>query len=108
MKNSEKILDKYNNLREEIIREIVINVLEHQRLEMSVEFDEPIFIGEGIDEQDNPPVIEEANEVEVIIYHQGNSTDRIKFEHLPTSKLIEVLKGVEESLEKVKEFVTKS
>ena len=101
MKQSEKLAEKYQELRNSIVAEIKLLVKKHIfDLETSVEFQKPIFYGSGFDEQDNPPEIEEVTDSGlVIVYYQGNESDRFPIEQLDTEKLLEVLEGLEESLE---------
>jgi len=105
MKQSEKLTEKYQELRNRIVAEIMLLVKKHLfDLEMAIEFPNPIFYGSGFDEQDNPPEIEEVTDSGlVIVYHQGNDIDRFPLEQLETSKLIEVLEGLELSFEELQE-----
>ena len=106
MKQSEILNEKYQNLRVRIVSEIMLLVKKHLfDLEMAIEFPNPILYGSGVDEQDNPPEIEEITESgEVVVFYQGSETNRFPLEQLDTEKLIEVLEGLELSFEDAKEF----
>lgn len=103
MKQSEKLTEKNQELRNRIVAEIMLLVKKHIfDLEVAVEFQKPIFYGTGIDEQDNAPEIDEVTDSGlVIIYHQGSETDRFPLEQLDTEKLLEVLEGLEDSFEEL-------
>jgi hypothetical protein len=101
MKQSEKLNEKYQDLRNRIVAEIMLLVKKHIfDHEVAVEFQKPIFYGTGVDEQDNPPEIEEVTDSGlVIVYYQGSESDRFPLEQLDTEKLLEVLEGLELSFE---------
>jgi hypothetical protein len=104
MKQSENLNQKYQDLRNRIVAEIMLLVKKHIfDHEVAVEFQKPIFYGTGHDEQDNAPEIEEVTDSGlVIIYYQGSETERFPLEQLDTEKLIEVLEGLELSFEELK------
>lgn len=96
---SQSIETSYKQLRAELLGEILNVVKQHEEAEIAVEFDDPIHYGMGMDEQDNPPEIEDVTSSgDVIVFYQGEECNRIKLEHLETEKLIEILKGMEKSL----------
>ena len=101
MKQSENLNQKYQDLRNRIVAEIMLLVKKHIfDHEVAVEFQKPIFYGTGHDEQDNAPEIEEVTDSGlVIIYHHGDETERFPLEQLSTDKLLEVLEGLELSFE---------
>lgn len=100
--------ERHQELRISILKEISNLVQAHKAIEMAVEFSEPIFYGQGIDEQDNAPEIEEITDSGLaIIFHQGNEIERVNLEHLGTDKLIEIVGGLEESLMDAKKFSSK-
>ena len=101
MKQSEKLTNKYQELRNRIVAEIMLLVKQHvDDHEVLAELPDPIFYASGIDEQDNPHEINEVTEKgEVVIYYQGDETERFPMEQLSTEKLIEVLEGLEKSYE---------
>lgn len=101
MKASKNFTNSYHALRIGILEEISRLVQKHLfDLEMAVEFPKPIFYGSGIDEQDNPPEIEEITDSGLaIIFYQGSECERVRLETMETSKLLEILEGLELSLE---------
>lgn len=105
MKQSEKLNEKYQELRNRIVSEIMLLVKKHLfDHEVLAELEKPIFYASGIDEQDNPHEINEITESgEVIICYQGDESERFPLEQLTTEKLIEVLEELEKGCEKLKE-----
>lgn len=108
MKQSEKLKKEYSRIRNRIIAEIMYLIMLHEKIEMAVEFPKPIFYGTGVDEQDNPPEIEEITSSGLaIIFYQGSEVERVKLEKVDTDKLLEILKGVEDSYKEVEQFLNK-
>lgn len=107
MKQSEKLNESYQELRNRICSEIMLLVKKHLfDLEMAIEFKNPIFYGTGYDEQDNAPEIYEISEAgEAVIYYHGSETERFPMEQLDTEKLIEILEGLEASFEDLEKNV---
>lgn len=101
MKQSERLTNRNQELRNQIVAEIMLLVKKHLfDLEMGIEFKKSIFYGTGIDEQDNAPEIQEVTEAGfAIVFYQGSEVERFPLEQLETEKLIEVLEGLEESFE---------
>jgi hypothetical protein len=75
----------------------------HTDIEVEPEVD--VFFANGYDEQDEPQTIQQVEITEVVVFHQGNEQGRVKYEHLPTSTLLALLKGMEKSLEEAEKFV---
>ncbi|HUU86306.1 MAG TPA: hypothetical protein VMX17_00965 [Candidatus Glassbacteria bacterium] len=95
-------------MRNTIIQDIAQLVKTHLfSLEMAVEFQKPIFFGQGIDEQDNRPEVQDVTYSLAIIFHQGMEVERVSLEHIETDKLIEILEGLELSLEAGRKFMEK-
>ena len=108
MKQSQRLKKEHNQLRIQSISEIMLLVKKHFDIEMAIEFVEPIFYGQGFDEQDNAPEIEEITDSGLaIVFHQGSEVERINLENLETDKLIEIVRGLEKSLESINEFLKK-
>jgi hypothetical protein len=106
MKQSIKLKKENNELRIRIISEIMMLVKKHLfDLEMAVEFPSPIFYGSGVDEQDNAPEVEEVTDSGLaIVYYQGSEIERVRLETMETDKLLEILEGLELSLEDAIKF----
>lgn len=108
MKQSERLATQHAQLRRQAIAEIMLLVRRHQTIEMEIEFTEPIFYGQAIDEQDSPPEIQEITEAGfAVIFYQGDEIEKVALERLSTEKLIEIVNGLEESLEEAKAFKNK-
>lgn len=107
MKQSERLKKQNAELRIRIISEIMLLIKKHTfDLEVAVEFSNPIFYGHGVDEQDNPPEIEEITDSGLaIVYYQGSEIQRVPFEQIETEKLFEILEGAELSFEVAEKFV---
>lgn len=106
MKQSEKLKKQNAELRIRIISEIMLLIKKHTfDLQVAVEFPKPIFYGSGIDEQDNPPEIEEITDSGLaIVFYQGDEVQRVTLEQIETEKLLEILEGAELSLEAAIKF----
>lgn len=102
MKKSEIYAKNNNDLRLAIINEIRSCVRQHKSNDITVEFRSAICYASGYDEQDESQIVEEVNEKEAIIYHRGDETERVALEHLSTEILIQILAGLESSLEEIK------
>lgn len=98
MKESTKFHKRHEQLRRQSIAAIMLLVKKHKDIEMPIEFTASIFYGQGIDDDDNAPEIDEITESGlVVIYHQGNEIERIKLELLSTDLLVKIIGGLEES-----------
>lgn len=106
MKQSQKLENDNSHLRVRLISEISLLVKQHQDIEIEPEFKKPIAYAQGFDEQDESQLIEYVDVNEVTIFHQGNEIEKVKLEHLTTDILIAVLKGLEQSYEDSKKFLS--
>lgn len=102
MKASKKLSKQYEALRSLIIAEISLAIKLHNDIEVEPEFKKPISFAAGGDEQDEHQLIEYVDLLKVTIYHQGNEVGTEKYENLSTNTLLEILAGLEESLEDAK------
>ncbi len=105
MKQSKKLEKKYEQLRSHLIAEIMYLHMMHGKIEIEPEVD--VFYANGYDEQDEPQTIQQVELTEVVVFHQGNEQERVKYEHLSTETLIALLKGMEESFEEANKFLKK-
>lgn len=102
MKQSQRLESKYSQLRAQLIAEILLLHKQHTDIEIEPEVD--VFYANGYDEQDEPQTIQQVEITEVVVFHQGNEQERVKYEHLVTETLIALLKAMEKSLDGAKEF----
>lgn len=107
MKQSQRLSTKYIQLRAQLVAEIMLLLKQHQDIEIEPEFKKPISFAEGMDEQDEHQLIEGLDEHFVHVFHQGNDVGKFGIETLSTETLIELLKGMEASLEDAKKFISK-
>jgi hypothetical protein len=107
MKQSQRLEKEYNHLRGRLISEIMLLIKQHQDIEIEPEFKKPIAYAVGYDEQDEHQLIEEVNENFVTVFHQGNEVETVGYGNLSTEILLNLLKGMEESLEEAKKFISK-
>jgi hypothetical protein len=107
MKESKKLEKQYGQLRGQLIAEISLLIKMHKDIEVEPEFKKPIAYAQGFDEQDEQQLIEQVDFLHVTIFHQGNEMEKVKYEYLNTDTLIEVLKGLENSLDEAKKFLDK-
>lgn len=107
MKQSQRLGKRYNQLRSQLSAEISLLHKMHMDIEVEPEFKKPIAYAAGMDEQDEHQLIEEVTVTEAVIYHQGNEVERVKYEDLTTEVLLELLKGMEQSYEEAKKFISK-
>ena len=105
MKQSQRLEKRYNQLRSQLHAEIGLLHKMHMDIEVEPEFKNPIAYAAGMDEQDEYQLIEEVTVTEVVVYHQGNEVERVKYEDLTTEVLLALLKGMEQSYEEAKKFV---
>lgn len=107
MKESKKLEKQYNQLRSQLSAEISLLLKMHNDIEIEPEFKKPIVYAQGYDEQDEPQLIEEVNVSFVTVFHQGNEVETVGYGSLSTEILIELLKGMEDSLADAKKFIEK-
>jgi len=107
MKESKKLEKQYGQLRGQLIAEISLLIKMHNDIEVEPEFKKPISYAVGMDEQDEHQLIEQVDFLNVTIFHQGNEIEKVKYENLSTEILIELLKGLEISLDEAKKFLSK-
>lgn len=108
MKQSVKLKKQYDQLRKQLVAEIMLLLKQHQDIEIEPEFKKPIAYASGMDEQDEHQLIEQVNENFVTIFHQGNEVETVGYGSLSTEILIELLAGMEDSFEDAKKFISKS
>jgi hypothetical protein len=104
MKQSQRLEKKYNELNGQLIAEIRLLLKQHQDIEIEPEVN--VFWA-TMDEESEPQIIQEVYVDVVTIFHHGDAIQSVSLEHLHTSTLIEVLKGMEKSLEEAKKFISK-
>jgi len=104
MKQSQRLEKKHNELIGQLIAEIRLLLKQHQDIEIEPELS--VFWA-STDEGYDPQMIQEVYVDVVTIFHNGDAVQSVSLNHLHTSTLIEVLKGMEKSLEDAKKFISK-
>lgn len=100
MKKSEIFLKNNEDLRVAVLSEISSQVRQHEGLKLIIDFEKSIAYSCGHDQEDEAQLIENVTQTHAIIYHQGNLMESKKLSELSTDMLIQIVGGLEKSLEK--------